>query len=349
VVGRYRLRSFVAAVLLVGAFTWFAPSAQAQSVGEVFRRVNSSVVVVRAWGRDVSAAPAGGLVRFNEIGSGVIISTAGQVITAAHVVNAMDEITVEAVGGEAVTARVVSVEPAADVALLQLAALPAGAAPARLAHSGAVGVGDQVLVIGAPYGLAHSLSVGWISARWAPNTVYRAMPLAEFFQTTATINTGNSGGPKFSMAGEVIGIVSHNISKSGGSEGLGFVVTSDTARMLLLERRSFWSGLDGQLVSGKLAAILNVPQPAGYLVKTVARDSPGWSPGLVGGDKIATVDGQPVAVGGDIILSVEGVPVGQGNDHDRIRDILTRKPPGAPFTMRILRAGQILELTGATP
>jgi S1-C subfamily serine protease len=178
----------VAAVLLVGAFTWFAPSAQAQSVGEVFRRVNSSVVVVRAWGRDVSAAPAGGLVRFNEIGSGVIISTAGQVITAAHVVNAMDEITVEAVGGEAVTARVVSVEPAADVALLQLAALPAGAAPARLAHSGAVGVGDQVLVIGAPYGLAHSLSVGWISARWAPNTVYRAMPLAEFFQTTATIS-----------------------------------------------------------------------------------------------------------------------------------------------------------------
>jgi serine protease Do len=153
----------------------------------------------------------------------------------------------------------------------------------------------------------------------------------------------------FNMAGEVIGIVSHNISKSGGSEGLGFVVTSDTARMLLLEQRSFWSGLDGQLVSGNLAAILNVPQPAGYLVKTVARDSPGWSLGLVGGDKIATIDGQSVVVGGDIVLSVEGVPVGQGNDHDRIRDILTRKPPGAPFTMQVLRAGKVLELTGATP
>jgi serine protease Do len=106
-------------VLLVGVLTWFAPSAQAQSVGDVFRKVNSSVVVIRARGRDVSAAPAGGLVRFNETGSGVIVSAAGQVITAAHVVNAMDEITVEAVGGEAVTARVVSAEPAADVALLQ--------------------------------------------------------------------------------------------------------------------------------------------------------------------------------------------------------------------------------------
>ena len=72
------------------------------------------------------------------------------------------------------------------------------------------------------------------------------MPLAEFFQTTATINTGNSGGPMFDMNGEVIGIVSHNISKSGGSEGLGFVVTLNTAKQLLLEKKSFWSGLEGR-------------------------------------------------------------------------------------------------------
>jgi S1-C subfamily serine protease len=109
-----------------------------------------------------------------------------------------------------------------------------------------VRVGDQIIV-GAPYGLGHSLSVGYISARWAPNTIYRTMPLAEFFQTDAVINTGNSGGPMFSMKGEVIGIVSHNISKSGGSEGLGFVVTLNTARQLLLEKRSFWTGLAGDL------------------------------------------------------------------------------------------------------
>ena len=81
-------------------------------------------------------------------------------------------------------------------------------------------MGDEVLVVGVPYGLSHSLTTGLISARWLPNTVYRRMPMAEFFQATAVINTGNSGGPMFNMAGEVIGIASLNISKSGGSEGL---------------------------------------------------------------------------------------------------------------------------------
>jgi S1-C subfamily serine protease len=73
------------------------------------------------------------------------------------------------------------------------------------------------------------------------------MPLAEFFQTDAVINTGNSGGPMFDMTGRVIGIVSHNISKSGGSEGLGFVVTLNTARQLLLDKKSFWSGTEGSI------------------------------------------------------------------------------------------------------
>jgi serine protease Do len=129
-----------------------------------------------------------------------------------------------------VPARVVASEPAADLGLLQLTRVPKGAQPAPLGDSDKVRVGQQVLVIGAPYGLSHSFSAGWISAKWLPNTAYRAMPLAEFFQTTATINTGNSGGPMFNMAGEVVGVVSHNISKSGGSEGLGFVVTMKSAR-----------------------------------------------------------------------------------------------------------------------
>ena len=107
-----------------------------------------------------------------------------------------------------------------------------------LANSDPIQVGDPVIIVGAPYGLSYSLSAGLISARWAPNTVYKTMPLAEFFQTSATINTGNSGGPMFDMNGDVIGIVSHNISKSGGSEGLGFVVTINTAKKLLLEKRS---------------------------------------------------------------------------------------------------------------
>jgi serine protease Do len=213
-----------------------------------------------------------------------------------------------------------------------------------------VRVGDQVLVVGAPYGLSHSLSVGWISARWAPNTMYKAMPLAEFFQTDAVINTGNSGGPMFGLDGEVIGVVSHNISKSGGSEGLGFVVTMNTARQLLLERRSFWTGLEGQLLTEDLADLFNIPSRVlGFLVQTVARDSPAAAMGLRGGTKVATIDGRPLTIGGDIVLEVVGVPVNSIADLVTVRQRLSALPPGAPFTVNVLRGGQVLELAGQVP
>jgi S1-C subfamily serine protease len=270
-------------------------------------------------------------------------------MTAAHVVHAMDEISVEFIGGETVKARVMASEPAADLSMLKLERVPPGARPAPLADSNTVSVGDQVLVVGAPYGLSYSLSAGWISARWAPNTVYRAFPLAEFFQTDAVINTGNSGGPMFNLAGAVIGIVSHNISKSGGSEGLGFVVTSNAARSLLLERKSFWAGLEGQLLTGDLAALLNVPQSAGYLVKVVAKDSPAESLGLRGGTTTAKIAGEEIVMGGDIILSVEGITFDDAGHATAIRERLSNLPAGSPFRARVLRGGKVLELTGRTP
>ena len=332
-------------MLAAAALPALGPPAQAQDLNGVFNKANPSVVVIRARGRDVSNV---GITRFTETGSGVLISADGKVMTAAHVVNAMDEITVEVLGGEAVSAKIVASEPAADLSLLQLERVPSSTQPARMADSSTDRVGDQVIVIGAPYGLAHSLSVGWISARWPPNTVYKSMPLAEFFQTTATINTGNSGGPMFNMAAEVIGIVSHNISKSGGSEGLGFVVTINTAKKLLLERKSFWSGIDGTILTGDLAAILNLPEPAGFLVKTVAQGSSAWDMGLQGGDKIATIGGQEIAVGGDVILSVDGMAVGSDDNIDKIRTRLAAEPAGTSFRMKVLRAGKVMELMGRT-
>src|SRR5713101_5422324 len=197
-----------------------AAPATAQDVRDVFSKVSPSVVVIRGRGRDVGVNGRG-LTYFTEIGSGVVISADGNVMTAAHIVQAMDEITVEFVGGLTLPAHVVSSEPAADLALVRVGSLPSGVMAAPLGNSDTVRVGDQVLIVGAPYGLGRSLSVGWISARYLPNTVYHAMPLAELFQTTAPINQGNSGGPMFDLAGRVVGIVSHNISKSGGSEGLG--------------------------------------------------------------------------------------------------------------------------------
>ena len=343
-----RATALAASLLALTAAAPPAAVGQPPDVGEVFRLVAPSVVVIRATGREVSGDR--GEVTFAETGSGVVVSADGKVMTAAHVVHAMDTITVETVGGETVAARVVASEPAADLSLLQLERLPAKAQIARMADSDAVRVGDQVIVIGAPYGLRHSLSVGWISARWAPNTVYKAMPLAEFFQTDAVINTGNSGGPMFNARGEVIGLVSHNISRSGGSEGLGFVVTLNTARDLLLERRSMWSGLEGRLLSSGLADVFNIPTGAvGYLVKTVAKESPAASMGLRGGTRTATIDGEPLVIGGDIILEVSGIGVNSVTDLLKIREQLRQLAPGAPFRATVLRSGRVLELTGHAP
>jgi S1-C subfamily serine protease len=242
---------------------------------------------------------------------------------------------------------VIASEPAADLSMLQLDRVPPGAKVSPMADSNAVHVGDQVIVVGAPYGLSYSLSVGYISARWPPNTVYKTMPLAEFFQTDATINTGNSGGPMFDMKGDVIGIVSHNISKSGGSEGLGFVVTANTARQLLLEEKSFWTGLEGQLLTNELADILNLPPRAlGFIVKTVAKGSPADAMGIKGGTTTARIAGQDLVVGGDIILSVEGIAVANAANLAQIRQRLNSLSPGSPFKVSILRQGQVLDLTG---
>lgn len=337
------LRPAIGVLALVAASS---DVAHAQSVGEMFRKVAPSIVVIRAKGRDVTVQ---GQQRYAETGSGVLVSSDGKVMTAAHVVHATDEISVEFLGGATMGARVVASEPAADLSLLQLDSVPPEAAVATLADSDGVNVGEQVFVVGAPYGLGYSLSVGWISARWAPNTVYRTMPLAEFFQTDAVINTGNSGGPMFNMRGEAIGIVSHNISKSGGSEGLGFVVTLNTARRLLLEKRSFWSGLQGLVLTNELADLLNLPPKSnGFAVKTVAKDSPAERLGLRGSTRVVEIDGQQVPLGGDIILSVEGISM-LPSQSAKLRELLTSLPSGQTFTVRILRAGEVMDLTGRAP
>ena len=337
------MRQPLAALLIIGLVTWLSPGVEAQTPGEVFRKVAPSVVVIRAKGHEVAA---GGQTRFNETGSGVLISSDGKVMTAAHVVHAMDEITVEFLGGETVKARVVASEPAADLSLLQLERVPTGAKSSPLANSDPIQVGDPVIIVGAPYGLSYSLSAGLISARWKPNTVYKTMPLAEFFQTTATINTGNSGGPMFSTTGEVIGIVSHNISKSGGSEGLGFVVTINTAKKLLLEKRSFWAGLEGQVLTDAQADLLNLPPGStGFIIKTIAKGSPADAMGLRGATMIANLGGDQLPLGGDIILAVEGIKA-EATNLTKIRDLLSSKPVGGSFKVTVLRAGKVLELPG---
>ncbi|MBI2554024.1 MAG: trypsin-like peptidase domain-containing protein, partial [Candidatus Rokubacteria bacterium] len=164
------MRPRILTLLTLLLLAWPGTPAEAQSVGQVFRRVNPSVVVVRTREKEVAGRGEGQVVSVSGVGSGVLISPDGKVVTAAHVVHTADEISVEFLSGEVIGARVVASEPQADVSLLHLERVPAGALVGRLGDSDKVQVGDQIFVIGAPYGIGHTLSVGHISARHKPNT-----------------------------------------------------------------------------------------------------------------------------------------------------------------------------------
>ena len=143
------------------AVPWPPVFAQTETLPQVFQRVTGSVVVVRAKGRDLTAQAGGTvLVKFNEVGSGVLVSADGKVLTAAHVVQIADEITVEFLDGDVVPAKVVASEVRADLALLQLARVPAGVQPAQLGDSALTMIGEQIFIVGAPYGIAHALKIG---------------------------------------------------------------------------------------------------------------------------------------------------------------------------------------------
>src|SRR2546426_6422924 len=317
-----------------------------QALSDVFKRVNPAVVEIHTKETDVARGGIAQQVSVAGLGSGVLISADGKVLTAAHVVQTADAIEIEFLTGEKLRARVVSSEPAADVALLQLERPPRGPFVAKLGDSDAVEVGEQVFVVGAPLGVSHTLTVGYISGRRRPNATFSGMSRAEYFQTDAAVNQGNSGGPMFNLQGEIIGIVSYILSHSGGSEGLGFAVTSKVARQLMLEQKSFWSGVNGYMLSGDLARVFNVPPPGvGVLVQRIAADSPAERAGLKGGTMRATIGDEDLIVGGDIVLAIQGVSLAEPNGLATARQKITELRPGDPATVTALRGGRTVTLT----
>jgi len=322
-------------------------SARAQTVRELYKRVNQAVAVIYTAERTVVEEAPDQLVSVGGIGSGFLFSDRGEVMTAAHVVQAADRVLVEFANGERIRASVVSSNPSADVALLQLESLPTGIAPIRLGDSDLTEVGDEVFIIGAPLGVSHTLTVGHVSARRQPRSAVGGLINAELLQTDAAINQGNSGGPMFNMNGEVIGVVSHIISQTGGFTGLGFVITSNVAREILLERPPLWSGVDFYNLTADLGMILNVPAPhTGMLVQRVAQGSLGEELGLKGGTFALPVPGseRKLILGGDIILSFQGVRMdGTEEALDQIDAQLRNLRPGSPITLLVLRAGEQFE------
>jgi serine protease Do len=249
--------------------------AEAQQLRDLFRKVSPSVVVVRTVERGLSPEPSAGLVAIPGLGSGVLISADGKVLTAAHVVQVAERVGIEFKDGKVYPAHVVGSSALADVALVQLDRLPPAVSPAPLADSDLLEVGDQIVAIGAPYGYGHSLTVGHVSGKLTIDGILSGVPM-EAIQT-------DSGGPMFNLQGEVVGIVSSILTQSGGFEGVGFAVPANVARKVLLTGGSFWSGMDGFLLQDTLAQIFNLPQRAGVLVQQVAAGSPAALLGLRAG------------------------------------------------------------------
>jgi serine protease Do len=225
-----------------------------------FSKRSEAVVIVRTEEKGLAPFPQQGLVSLSGLGSGVLISNDGKVLTAAHLVQSADRTVVEFSDGELIPATVVGSALSADVAVLQLDHSPVGSVAAVLGDSDKVDVGDEIFIVGAPYGVSQTLTAGHISGRHTLDKRPENMMAVEVLQTDAAINLGNSGSPLFNLNGEVMGIVTNIVSRSGGSEGLAFAAISNTARSLLLDQKPFWSGIEGLLVQGDLAKALNLPQ-----------------------------------------------------------------------------------------
>jgi S1-C subfamily serine protease len=328
------------------------PVTASDSLPALFKKVSPSVVVIQTVEKKFTGKfkdgkaeeePAYGL------GSGVLISSDGKVLTAAHVVHTADAVEVKFQNGEKVKARVIGSVPSADVSLLQLEKVPEGVSPAILGDSDRMQVGERVMVIGAPYGISNALTTGYISGRIDPDDQLFGQQQMELFQSDAAVNSGNSGGPMFNMQGEVIGIVSSILSRSGGFEGISFAVTAKTAKKLLLDQPSYWLGIDAVVLSETMARVLNVPGGSGVLIQRVADGSIGDQLKLAAGFIPLKIAKQDIIVGGDIVIQILGKPVpksleAQKSYFEHLHKQFSAMKPGDRFSVKVLRSGELIEL-----
>ena len=316
----------------------------AQNLAELYKQVNSSVVVIDI----VTVAPESvgtgvELVAQASQGSGVLISPDGLIWTAAHVVQSAEEVQVEFLDGDIYEGEVMTSNEEADVALVKIAGnfQLKNKAVAKIGDSDALGVGEDVFVLGAPHGFKQSLSRGILSGRFSPESLSNDFVEIEFLQTDAAINPGNSGGPMFNMQGEVVGIASRIYTNSGGFEGIGFAMSSNVANKLLMRESTIWAGMESILVDGTLAQALNVPQESGLLIVNLSSKGAAGQLGLQGGYIPANIDGIDLRIGGDIILEMAGIQITDVNSLFQIRQKISAAKSGEDISMTILRNGKV--------
>ncbi len=347
--GRHLL--FGAAFLAMGSFAGSVPSAAfgadySLSFADVANRVRNSVVTVaaavvdkhafamkgkRGGGEDKSSergssddfSPARPKQRpgepprqFTSIGSGFVIDASGLVVTNNHVIEGGNAIyVILADGTELKVDKILGRDPKTDITVLKVTPkAPAQLHPVSFGDSSRTRVGEWVLAVGNPFGLNGTVTAGILSGRGRD---INAGPYDDFLQTDAAINRGNSGGPLFNEAGEVIGINTAIFSPSGGSIGLGFAIPSNTARRIVeqLERygetRWGWIGVRLQTPSEDWAAGQNLPGAQGALIARVDKGGPAELAGLLEGDLILSFGGHAIKHARQLPRYVAQSPIGE--------------------------------------
>jgi len=248
------------------------------------------------------------------LGSGVIVDASGIVLTNAHVVERATGIEVATADGKKHKARLLGADRKTDLAVLRLQ----GGGPypaASMGDSDRVKVGDWVLAIGSPFGLQQTVTAGIISAKG--RSIGQGGPFDDFLQTDAAINPGNSGGPLVNMSGEVIGINSAILSRTGGNVGIGFSIPVNMAKRIYTELAAKgkvtrgWLGVSIQALTPDLAKSFGLKEPSGVLISDVVQDSPAAAAGVASGDIIIEFDRKKIDSPQELQKVVAATPPGR--------------------------------------
>jgi serine protease Do len=262
-------------------------------------------------------------------GSGFIVSSDGLILTNAHVVDGAKEVTVKLMDHREFKAKVLGTDKTSDIAVLKIDAH--GLPTVRLGNSDALGVGDYVLAIGAPFGLEETATAGIVSATGRSLPGDGAVP---FIQTDAAVNPGNSGGPLFDSTGAVVGINSQIYTNSGGYQGVSFAVPINLAQGV--EQQIVKTGkvehgrlgVEVQNVDQSLSESFKLKAPEGALVAQVVPDSAAAKAGIKPGDVILKLNGSPILDSGALSVRVNAMAPGEKTTLDIVRE-------GKPMTVNV--------------
>jgi serine protease Do len=237
------------------------------------------------------------------LGSGVVLSADGLVVTNNHVIDGADEVQVQTHDEREFTAKVVGADPKSDVAVLQLQDAE-DLVPIQLGDSGGLRLGDVVLAVGYPFGVGQTVTMGIVSATGRSDM--GIVDYENFIQTDAAINPGNSGGALINMSGELVGINTAILSRSGGSMGIGFAIPTNMASPIVDQLKANgevsrgWLGVRIQDLDGDLRTALSMGDDDGVLVSDVEPEGPAAAAGIKSGDVVTHVAGQAVRTTGQL-------------------------------------------------